>query len=107
MKRLWRRFFYWWVGDTGSPWVHLKWRLTHWLIDDARRPRMDRCWATSISWALGLDSLEGALGSSSTKCREDAARDGYCYCCRFACRETLLGIGADPGELHPDEWVKP
>lgn len=105
MRRWVRRFAYWWCGDAVSPWVRFKWWMTYRFIDDPRKPRMERCWATSISWALGLDTLDGARASSSVKCREDAVRDGHCYCCRFACRERLVEIGADPDALQPDQWL--
>ena len=77
--RVMRRMWWWWIGDMRSPWVCLKWRVFERL---AAHP--DRCRARLASWPLGSDSLGGVLDDClATSCREDAARQGTCWCGKF------------------------
>jgi len=87
-----------------SPWVRVKWRITQRWFD-----RPDWCWCRAVNWALGYDSLRETIDNASgvEGCRREAATLGYCYCARFACRERLVEIGADPSGLNPVEWVPP
>lgn len=104
---VWRTSHYW-CGNLCSPWVRLKWWLTHRFIDSPSKANMKRCWARVCDWGLGFAGLSQMLNDSegNERCQDEARSLGVCYCCRFACRETLVDEGCDPSAIHPDRWVE-